>query len=296
MAKVKRKVCLSCQVDKPIDAFYMSYNKVLHADGRIPYCKDCLIKMVDVDNIESVKDVLRKIDRPFLSAIWRSSSATSQKNAFGTYIKNLQMPQYRNLTWKDSGTSESVAEIQADDDVPKATTKFKVTPEIAARWGSKHSKEELMQLEIFYHAMMDANRIETPQDINYLKKLAVISLKMDKELEDGNYDQVKKLGDLFSKYMADSQFRAMDKSDATKSGGLRTFSQAYEEIEKDGFIPPWEHYRKAKGVTQDIVDKTIMYILNYTHKLNQVTQLTFPPVDTPKLEKNEADEVMQDGT
>lgn len=112
---------------------------------------------------------------------------------------------------------------------------------------------------------------------------------MDKELEEGNYDEVKKLGDLFSKYMADSKFRAMDKTDADKSGGIRRFGDIYAEVEKDGFIPPWEYYRKINGAKQDIVDKTITYILNFMLKFNKMEKLSESPIDTPKIELDEID-------
>jgi hypothetical protein len=83
----------------------------------------------------------------------------------------------------------------------------------------------------------------------------------------------------------------MDKTDADKTGGIRSFSTIYAEVEKDGFIPPWEFYRKIKGIKQDIVDKTIMHIENFTLKLNKIEQMTTPPIDTPELEKDEIDEI-----
>lgn len=288
--KIKpKKVCLSCTTEKNKDDFYASYNK-LHADGRIPYCKTCLMSMVDVDDINSVKEILRKIDKPFIGSLWESS--LNNDNIFGTYMKNVQMPQYKHLTWKDSASDSPKRGMEENEkeDIPKVAARFKVTPEMVTRWGSKHSKEDIMQLEKFFHDMMDANRIETPQEVDYLKKLAVISLRMNKELEEGNYDKVKKLGDLFSNFMKDSQLRAIDKTDATKTGGIRTFSQIYAEVEKDGHIPPWEQYRVEKKLNQDIVDKSIMYILNYTHKLNQVSSLTDAPSDVPVIEEGDGDE------
>ena len=157
------------------------------------------------------------------------------------------------------------------------------------KWGNKYEQNDYYELEQFYNDMQRTNSIETTQDMIYLKKLAIISLKMDRELEEGNYDEAKKLGDLFSKYMADSKFRAMDKTDADKTGGVRTFSAIYSEVEKDGFIPPWEYYRKIKGISQDIVDKTIMHIENFTLKLNKSEKMISPPIDTPKLEFDEID-------
>jgi hypothetical protein len=158
-----------------------------------------------------------------------------------------------------------------------------IDEEVILRWGTNHEKEDYIKLENFYKEMKDKNCIETPQDEDYLKKLSMISLKMDKELEAGHYDEVKKLGDLYSKYMADSKFRQMDKTEADKTGGIRNFSTIYKEVESDGFIPPWEYYRKLKGISQDIVDRTIMHIENFTLRLNKVSIMTEPPADTPKL-------------
>lgn len=289
MANTKK--CVSCQSDKRKSEFYASYSK-LHADGKMPYCKECLQSIVDISDINTVKDALTKIDRPFLYDLW-VSTLKSGGNVFGIYIKNIQMPQYRYLTWKDSQHESSVA---ADDDydelledmfdeqsVLEEKESFVVTKEMTRRWGKKYNREMIFGLEQFYQQMLAANRIETPQDDNYVRKLAVISVKMDQELQAGNYDQAKKLGDLFSKYMTDSKLRAMDQSDATKTGGLRTFGQIYAEVEKDGFIPPWQQFAEQKNLEQDVIDKTIMYILNYNLKLAQMTQMVTPPSDTPKV-------------
>jgi hypothetical protein len=108
-------------------------------------------------------------------------------------------------------------------------------------------------------------------------------------LESGNYSQAKQLGDLFSKYMADSKFRAMDKTEADKTGGIRTFSAIYAEVESDSFIPPWEYYRKIRGLTQDILDKTIMHIENFTLRLNRAERMTEPPIDAPKITQEDTD-------
>lgn len=278
--------CAACGNLKNGTEFYKSYN-IVHSTGKIPYCKDCLKKMISDKNgnveIEKVKSTLQLIDKPFLYTIWKIS-LEDKMDTFGCYIKNIQMPQYRNLGWAESSM---LPEVEYDLNYDNVFD-FEITSEMINRWGN-HEKEDYIKLESFYNDMKISNNIETAQDMVYLKKLATISLKMDKSLEDGNYDDAKKLGDLFSKYMGDSKFRAMDKSDADKTGGIRNFGAIYAEVEKDGFIPPWEYYRKIKGITQDIVDKTIMHIENFTLKLNKIEKMTSPPSDTPKLEDYEID-------
>jgi len=136
--------------------------------------------------------------------------------------------------------------------------------------------------------MKAKNRIDTPQDEDYLKKLAKLSVKIDKAIDDDESGKVKQLGDLYSKYMTDSKFRAMDMTDADKQGGIRTFSQIYAEVESPDFIPPWEKYSKFLKVGQDLVDKTIMHIENFTLRFNSAERMVIPPSDTPKIEEGDS--------
>lgn len=292
--KTNQKKCIKCEEyrNRTVN-FYVSYSK-MHTDGRVPVCKTCLESMFDVNDMEnSLNELLRQIDKPYIYHLLDSSIEENPSNVFGAYMKNVAMRQYRGMTWNDSlFKNETKIDGSAGHQTNKNTQPFldfEITKEMIIRWGRSHNEEDYMKLEDFYHKMKDANRIETPQEESYLKKLAVISLKMDQELEAGNYQQVKQLGDLFSKYMADGKFRAMDRSDADKTGGIRTFSAIYAEVEKDGHIPPWEYYRKIKGLKQDIVDKTIMHIENFTLRLNKIDRMTEPPSDTPKLTNEDTD-------
>lgn len=295
MAKDNKKKCIKCTDMKNVEKdFYADLTpNSINADKRVTVCKQCLWSMTNPKDLDSVKDALKIINRPFINHLWDStieeSKNKNEDSAFKWYMKNLQMRQYRHLTWEDSIFKSKVnnedSEVYIDDE-----DDFFVTADLIKKWGRNFQSDDYYKLEDFYNKMMISNKIESPQDETYLKKLSMISLKMDKELEEGNYAQVKQLGDLFSKYMADSKFRAMDQTDASKTGGLRTFSQIYAEVEKDGFIPPWEEYQRTKGLKQDIVDKTIMYILNYTLKLNKVSQLTSPPSDTPKIDEEDFNE------
>jgi hypothetical protein len=286
-----KKKCLTCQIEKTLDKYYLSNNEFHKSDNRFPVCKICIGKQIDYENIETVYDILTQMNRPFLAATWNSSiieTNKTNKDLFGTYYKNVIL-NYKELTWKNSQFEKSTKEnnnviAQSEQkSFSKNDFKFSVTEEMVIRWGSNYETDDYIKLEDFYHTMRMSNRIETPQEETYLKKLAVISLKMDQELDEGNYGQVKQLGDLFSKYMADSKFRAMDKTEADKTGGIRNFGTIFAEVEKDSHIPPWEEYRKIKGLTQDIVDKTIMHIENFTLRLNKIERMAEPPEDTPKI-------------
>jgi len=287
-----KKVCDNCKREISSTQFYNT-NSVLSVDGKLNICKNCVRSMIDYNRIETVYKILQLLDIPFYYSYWRSAIESNPEDPWATYIRmaNSKINEFKKGTWKDSRFEpESINPVKYNiDQQIEFQNNFEVTQEMILKWGSKYDQEDYYILERFYNEMERTNTIETTQDMVYLKKLAVISLKMDKELEDGNYDEVKKLGDLFSKYMADSKFRAMDKTDADKAGGIRRFSDIYAEVEKDGFIPPWEYYRKINGAKQDIVDKTIMYILNFMLKFNRIEKLIETPIDTPKIELDEID-------
>ena len=40
-------------------------------------------------------------------------------------------------------------------------------------------------------------------------------------------------------------------------------------------------------MSQDIIDKVIMHLENFTLRLNRVEKMTEPPVNTPKITKEE---------
>lgn len=284
-----KKSCDNCKREIASNNFYNT-NSVLSVDGKLNICKICVKSMIDYNNIETIYKILQLLDIPFVYSYWRSAKEKCPEDPWSVYIRiaNSKLNEFKKGTWKDSKFEpESINQVKINiENMIDHYSSFEPTPEIIDRWGN-YSNGEYFKLEQFYWDMKDKNKIETPQEETYLKKLALISMKMDIELEAGRYDEAKKLGDLFSKYMADSQFRAIDKTDADKTGGLRGFGQIYAEVEKDDFIPPWEHYKKIKGVTQDIVDKTILYIANFTLKLNKVESMHEPPLNTPKIDKGD---------
>lgn len=287
-----KKECDNCHKELVTTQFYNT-NSVLSVDGKLNICKICVKSMLDYNKIETVYKILQLLDIPFIYSYWRTAKENNPEDPWSRYITmaNSKINEFKKGTWKDSKFEpDSINPVRLNmNQTIINSNHFDVTSEMVLKWGSKYEPEDYYELENFYNEMMRTNTIETTQDMVYLKKLAIISLKMDKELEEGNYDEAKKLGDLFSKYMADSKFRAMDKTDADKTGGIRNFCTIYSELESDGFIPPWEHYRKIKGITQDIVDKTIMHIENFTLKLNKVEKMIVPPQDTPILEEDEID-------
>lgn len=86
----------------------MASSTLIHSDGKLGICKLCLEEIIDFKNIESLKNVLRSIDRPFLTEDYEGSFVTNPTNPFKEYMRRLAMKQNRDLTWNDSDFNKAI--------------------------------------------------------------------------------------------------------------------------------------------------------------------------------------------
>lgn len=294
----EKKTCNKCKRSIGLLQFYNT-NSELFSDGKLPFCKACLKDMMPEDDIDAVKSVLRQIDKPFLIEMWKKAVA-NKNHTIGEYFRAINsLHQYRDLTWDDSihyDKEESIvdreiskAEVESVEDIDEVNTEhgvIKVTKEIKSKWGN-YSNRDIIEMEKLFKEMERANDISSPQhkkDLHFYCKLSILA---DKALDEGDFGGYEKLSRQLDTLKKSAGFRPIDRLSGSESSGVRSFSQVYEEIEKDGFIEPYPITAR-----QDIVDRTIMYMLNYQLKLHNKEQLSKPPQDTPKLKD---DEILDEG-
>ncbi|MCI1763648.1 hypothetical protein [Heyndrickxia oleronia] len=258
--------CVPCKKTKPYTSgFYLSNNELhISNNNRFPYCKKCLKDVIDINDIETVYDILMQMDRPFLFEVWNSSikeAEKTKKDLFGIYYKNLLL-NHKTLKWRDSvleSKKDNAEESKVNVDI---NSDYLITTEIMSFWGSGYSSEQYSKLSIFWEDMKNSYEIETASHKDYLKKICIVSLKMEEALADSKIDHFKKLSDAYDKLMHSAKFTAVQRSAADRTGGLNTFSEFFEYIEKEGFIPKFH-----TNEPQDIVDETIKNLMNYTKNL-----------------------------
>lgn len=114
----KKYLCHYCLKEKKRTEFYVSTNPLVMS-GITFVCKDCVRKIAlgwDDNRNEfgactkkTVMEALEIIDRPFLNNLWDSSYAEwvnqegqiRRPTIWDAYIKNVSMPQYRGMRWRD---------------------------------------------------------------------------------------------------------------------------------------------------------------------------------------------------
>lgn len=260
--KPKKKCVGDCKRELLIETNFYNSSSKFHADGRLPICKDCLEDMIDVYDVSTLHNVLRQIDKPYIHDVWESCKERDG-NAIRNYFRQINsLHQYKEKTWEDSVFPKGYnsGEKPIKQYVPQVD--FKVSPELVVKWGSNYTPEEYMRLEQFYEDMQRSYEIETASHVDYLKKICRVSLKMDEALDNDDVDSYKKLSDSYDKLMHSAKFTAVQRSASDRSGGMNTFSEFYEFMEKEGFIAKWHN-----DEPMDIVDATLENLKKFTRSL-----------------------------
>ena len=274
--------CVGCGKIHNKANFYIS-SQELHANGVLPYCKDYIKKYSYNEdkstNLEKFKFMLMQNSIPFLNDLY-DSLLDSKGDIIGSYFRQFNsLPQYAGYTWSD-GADHNAEQVEEDSVEELINNKsFKITDEMLTRWGGSYSKSEVIYLEKFYRDMHITHTIVTPQHEKALVLICKLQLKMDNALEADDMTGFSKMHGEYQKLLQSSGLRPIDKIGGAEASGMRSFSQIFEEIERDGFIKP-----APIEENQDIVDKTIQYIMNYTKRLLNKQVLTEPPSDTPKVD------------
>lgn len=263
--KASDGICVVCNESKPSPRFYTSFNKI-HQNGIIPYCKDCLEKLIrDASgcvDVTKVKEVLQLMDKPFLYDLWNATiNADTTKNPFAVYMKNVQMPQTKYATWKDSIFLPNVEfknEINIQSD-------FVLTQDILNKWGAGYQMEEYQAFEKKYELLKNNYPEKTSMHTEALLKYIRYSVKEEMSTASNDVGAAKSWGQLAKDAATAAKINPSQLSAADLQDGLSTFGQLARAVEQAIDVIPI--LPKFKERPQDKVDFTIFCYINYVRDL-----------------------------
>ena len=277
--KVEKISCAACAELKPPSNYYTSYNAI-HQTGRIPYCKECLKKMIVLENgnvhIEKLKETLRLIDRPFLYSIWKSS-IDEPGDTFGVYIKNIGMLQYRNLGWADSRfLPELTNEINYDTSLNSERENkqnFRITDDIFDKWGYGYSNDEYMYFEKKWHKLIDNYGEKTSLHVEGLKTYIRFRVKEEIATAKGDVKDAKDWASLANSAATAAKINVLQLSKSDISGGVDLLPQLFEAVESGvGIIPILPNLKEQP---YDDADLIIWAVINYCRRLEDKPRIEY---------------------
>lgn len=270
-----KKYCSKCEKDKKMTDFYSSYSP-LDTDGKLRLCKLCIQDMVDITNLDSVKNMLRMIDKAFVAHLWESAS--SKSSPIGEYFKLINAKDFRHFTWDDSIFElNEVREIDlGEQPTPKQQSKFVASDEIVNKWGFGYLPEEYKAFEQKYSMLKNNYQEKTAMHTEAL--LTYIRYRVKEELATAKDDMksAKEWGQLAQKAAQDAKINPSQLSKSDLSDGLDTFGQLVRSVEQAvDIIPILPHFKERP---QDKVDFTLWCYINYVRDLKGLPLATYEEI------------------
>ena len=276
MAKKDENIyyCVGCGKTHPKGNFYVSYSPN-HANGRLFYCKDFIKgKVYDIDgslNIEKFKKILRELNVAFLYDVFESA-LESKQDTIGTYFRIYNsLPQNRGYTWDNSVFATESEDMIKNEDayINENNVNRKMTidekNQLENKWGLGYSDIELLLFEKKYNMLINNYKIKTAMHKEALLNYIRYRVKEEIATAEGNVKEAKEWGALASKAATDAKINPSQLSKADLSGGLSTFSELSEAVEKEVDIIPILPQFKYRP--NDALDFNIWCYVNYIQDL-----------------------------
>lgn len=257
--EIVKKKCRACGKNIRIEEYYVSTNK-FDMDGRVSICKSCLKANVDYNNIQTVKDTLLNINRPFLYSIWESAKKEGERknsNHFGLYMKTICMKDFKDLTWVDSDMGDNIDNIIDDEETKEKVLKTEPRQETDEdRMTSENENQN--KIDVIRMVGYDPFEYESTADRRHLYNKLVDFLD-EATLEDGfklsavieivkSYNQLDKINNTISSIYTDIESISQNSGYINSLiGSKNKLYQSVLALAKDNGISVNHNNNKSKG-------------------------------------------------
>lgn len=218
---------LQCIGLKKNTEYFTSWSP-FHANGRIPYCKECCNKMFQyyLDETKSAQSALyytlMKMDVPFIKDIYEkvnemsvSGDVNGRKTAIsiGSYMNTIRKYTKNKEIWSDfSATDVDISDI--DSKIQTREVKKKEMDKFILDWGQQPNLEDYQFLEYRYDVYTEGRELTPSQETLYRKLcLAELSARRKEANQDSSKEDTEQIMKLMSKLKIDNFEERKEKSD-----------------------------------------------------------------------------------
>lgn len=294
-------ICTCCGKEKNDRDFYISSSPIHKHTGKLSVCKTCIWELAEVNekstDMRNIKDLLRSIDKPFITFLWDSSveeGTNTNKFIFKIYMKNLGMPQYKSLNWDDSDFNVSSESTQS---VGKNNKEFFADDYVIDKWGVGYTPQEYEAFERKYNVLKNNYQEKTSMHTEALLTFIRYRVKEELATARGDVKEAKEWGTLASKQAQDAKINPSQLSKADLSDGLDTFGQLVRTVEQSVDIIPLLPQFKERP--HDKPDFAMWCYINYIRDLKGLPLAEYDEIyrfyDDRKKEYENRFEFLQDG-
>lgn len=272
---------LQCIGLKKESEYFSSWSK-FHANGKVPYCKECCSKIFNyyLDETKSAKTALyytlMKIDTPFIKEVYEkvnerslSGDVNGKKTSIniGTYMNELRKYSKNKEIWSDfSATNVDITEV--DSKIQTAEIKQKEMKQWEVDWGIQDEVQDYEFLNDTFNRYTKGVEFVNPQQEDLYRDLCRDRLLLRK-INDNRYkgdETIDKVQNRISKTMATlkvDQFESNRPKTASEQSFFAKIAQIEQTKPADLYKEPkkYKDFNKLRKYEEDMVLRPLLNTL-----------------------------------
>lgn len=239
---VKKRVCLKCEKSLKLDEFFVSNNQFSSSDKRHPICKTCIAQELDMNNESEVIQMCFTLNRPFNIDLWnkaveQSKEKENKDGAFGLYIKNFNMVQFKTMAFSPT--------IQISSKASQGVIDTEITQEVLDRWSIAKEPIDIPVLEREYQSLIRQHSVEDYTKLGMLQEIVQTGYFARNCLARNKLKDYNDLMKLKNQMIKDAGISPNQEKDTTKD----SFGLFIKQIEETEPIPdPHEKFKDVDGI------------------------------------------------
>lgn len=254
------KYCHKCGLELPVENF-TSTRSLFYSDSKLPFCNSCITTYLTSQNFSwpVISKLCQWADLPFIVKEWeRLFELNGPVTAWSAYSKTFETQAYEDLGWADY--ENQYKNLKALGYIDREIPLFDAAQlrELARKWGSSYTDEELYYLEELYKGLMTSQNVNGSLQIDQAQKLCKISLEIDNRIRSGDKD-VDKFLSSYDKLIKTAEFTPKNAKNATDFDSI---AELAVWMEKKGIVNKF-----YDGATRDVIDETLKNIEAYNRRL-----------------------------
>lgn len=249
---VEMYVCCQCNQSRPLEtSYFKTYSGLYAKTGRLPVCKECLIKLFNKYVIiygstrKAMKRICMAYDLYYDEGTFDICD-NGTDSTLGNYVKRLNMIQNKDKTFDDTLAKgfvfdkESKTKKLKRSEMPSETEEAEeppIDPADIEKWGDGLAYEDYLSLNNHYRFLKNANpNCDSNQEI-FIIDLCYTKMLQLKAVRDGNPDVFSKMSEQYRKTFEKAGLKTV--RDANTDDSFE-FGATIEAIEK---YTPAEYYK-----------------------------------------------------
>lgn len=212
MTKANKATCVICGEEKNSRDMLTHRNENM-ADN-VGFCKICVQEQVDHTDLETVTNMLRLLNIPFVDSIWDVAVSSEVKYIFSKYLQLMVFQKGKYATFMDG-------------EFPTKEEAVDVNDEMIAKWGQQESENDYRVLEIIYDSFTEIKKPNGRFERDRYVQCAKLKKMLDDALNGGDVKEIKDLRKSYEDELNALNLNIKDSEEDTKTYG--EMIKAYEE-------------------------------------------------------------------